>query len=1351
MRGLECGIILILLLITVQAALLEAQVSSRKIDEATSRKNENYPPREMRTGAILAASQANRGELNSSILLNLGEELRLRKRETTAIGRNEQNGTQDSDQISEQISELKPVDAISSLLTTSKIQPNVILLLDSDQTKDTAQFLASKVSQQRRENDRRLTNEKLFQGTTEMDPSRSANGMDTDKDDGTSQSSSVVLSHLDLLEATRKSIGGDRRAQLDSAKSSENQSEDRNPKKSEGISSAARPQRKRRKRPGVKVRPAVVASGVRVQSNTLLVQSGDEAEDGRPADPRGQPNSTADQLEASTPPDSPALVLWNDEPSEPQQVSQHLIEKGSEETPTIKASTLKRKSGNAGSPSLARETSLGIRVTTGRNSVPLMINSRGLITSAKGKLPFGDPNVRPYNPANSLVSQMDYSLSPTDKQSSFSAGTGKYRPVSGFMASDLDDRPTFLRQPVNISRPNLWAELSGSSSSQFAGETPESNLIDVGYQQSAQDELESSKPSNSRPSIRPQNNRNATFQVMSLHGLAPNASNVASSSPADFPTDDSNLNEMNELTSRNQTFQHNPPYTKLHQPNSHRVGLPTPLNDTLKSIKHRNTSRPQRKPIIQSRPDQDLNVANSSLTPLTADPLDFSSAVTSSALNDPQTNITLARPNQILRNKIQTVLIDKLLSSKLNHVYGAQPGNLSATVIRGSTGQNSQTRPTPAPLFSSTAANNLASLLAQSISQLVQPHGGKNSHSNRLHSFVTNRLKRRVNHLSNSQIDSAALINRRSTGVGNLLFSGFIYGLSVLPALMALTGNNPLNGYNLIDDSGSTSKRGGIASSQYGKARVKDGSGRIHPGQKISQYHPVSSTKPVGKDRMSHIGADSLLNTYLIPIDSLAPIPATTSTEIQDLRSALGLYATLNNLPAQSLDESHPLMDPDNEADSYVDEVGNSLRVQPKYSDVSRASPVVGSSMSSRQWSSTSEKPESIDSESSTQPSFSSNSTKSSVEENHFASSLNSIDEINQGAFTPLVLLPITPSPRKSLTNLKGNVGTSSGIRLSSHANVPKQISLEESLISHGDQIRLGSNPRLKYADLSTHRQSPVTPKVVVSSPKSTGLQLASGYRSALGSPKYGTSKPITSGGITILGPFDIGSQADQTVSIIPLNAIDLNLADSLSKTSLITDFKPTGRRFFFNPSSLSTPTPSGQPLRSFSPTKPRIGQMSYKPMRARVSKPTKKVPFDYSQFEQPWRFSKTPVRRQHEQAKVGTVRVNDVDVWSHLRGKSDLEDAKEAMVEAGRAAEPDTRSKRLAESEVSWNRVKSVLRSTGKLERSSPNDVDMRKRHEASMTMKGAFNDTLGELLLAHSLAMGSKILNERLISDKT
>lgn len=150
---------------------------------------------------------------------------------------------------------------------------------------------------------------------------------------------------------------------------------------------------------------------------------------------------------------------------------------------------------------------------------------------------------------------------------------------------------------------------------------------------------------------------------------------------------------------------------------------------------------------------------------------------------------------------------------------------------------------TPPPLLSTTVANNVASLLAQKLNFLVKPTsfshspfgtgsgvtppaqgqvthnpsngGGGGGPSNgsppanglglsslfgiRVGSGnqaqganVASRFKQRINPFVVTPVTHSS-VNRRTTGVGSLLISGFIYGLSVLPALMALTGINPLN------------------------------------------------------------------------------------------------------------------------------------------------------------------------------------------------------------------------------------------------------------------------------------------------------------------------------------------------------------------------------------------------------------------------------------------------------------------------------------------------------------------------------------------------------------------------------
>lgn len=187
----------------------------------------------------------------------------------------------------------------------------------------------------------------------------------------------------------------------------------------------------------------------------------------------------------------------------------------------------------------------------------------------------------------------------------------------------------------------------------------------------------------------------------------------------------------------------------------------------------------------------------------------------SSTLNSSTTSASpLSRPAKII-DKLQHMIIGTILRNT------QPPMNLTSLASSLQPQWQSPSSPAPPPLLSSTVANNLASLIAQRLSifagRPAQPAGTNQYFTTptppgagglgslfglRYPSSSVQKFKNRVGPLI-----SAAGLNRRTASVGSILISGLIYGLSVLPALMAVTGINPLSGNAPLEPQAASSSR----------------------------------------------------------------------------------------------------------------------------------------------------------------------------------------------------------------------------------------------------------------------------------------------------------------------------------------------------------------------------------------------------------------------------------------------------------------------------------------------------------------------------------------------------------------
>lgn len=599
----------------------------------------------------------------------------------------------------------------------------------------------------------------------------------------------------------------------------------------------------------------------------------------------------------------------------------------------------------------AEAASPGIRVTIGEGTRPLMLNSRGLITAIK-RQPAQRPSARPYNPS-SLASQTSFSLSPIETLTA--TNSSSKRPPLQSDTWDEVDPPTRRRPGGHMNTTHLHSFLeSGSTATTFT------------------DLMDSS------------NSPKAPYATESLSNGS-HQQHTSSTTPMSLVTNDADdTNEIdqnvNKTMGNSHLFTHNPPYkqhllpaitaattsTIPRQPTTSKVPpRPTgsrPTNSTKRpahgephkqqNVVHRHElqgSENQHKVSHESPPydhptsgysnlGSDGSKAPSYSTPMNQ--LGSSSISQTTASYGANSN----KPTK-LRQKIQSLLIGKIMKNTYqNGVKASQQSQLA----HGQ--QHQQTASSPMPLLSTTVTNNVANLLAAKLSSLVakpSPLFGSPS------SFVGpmrpthNKFKNRV---PNPFVTpSGTNIHRRTTGVGPLLVSGFIYGLSMLPALMALTGINPLAAIG--GDSGSSSMASSLAANRQGgsspdkrpKAQLSSGSRPTsllalapntapepHYGYLIPLLTAAaagSSLDPESDNHMRHPrphhlraqeGVPSSLKSLYAPPPTILSPPVVSSTALTsggDLDDGVGIGSDLSNLisidelptPPSSNEEDEPM------------------------------------------------------------------------------------------------------------------------------------------------------------------------------------------------------------------------------------------------------------------------------------------------------------------------------------------------------------------------------------------------------------------------------------------------------------
>lgn len=388
---------------------------------------------------------------------------------------------------------------------------------------------------------------------------------------------------------------------------------------------------------------------------------------------------------------------------------------------------------------------------SGRNSPALTINSRGLITMVKNK-----PGMRLNT--SLLSNQMDHSLTPigTMRPSSLhpalndshgDSGDGNNTESNINSMQTSAERPAFLRRPPLVSN-NLWR--------------PNSSLVDL-------DDNSLDEPTNKlRPQALNFDLYPSPASESSKSRFHPNppyrqaVEQVVTPAPAAPPPPPANAPAFGVATSSTHTSLstiNKNQSTGKQRPKPHRIGMSAP-----------SSARPAE--VSPTNSPYEF-VSNSTIAPqLNVLGQTGSSHLSSSSSSLQQVN----KPGKMI-NRLQHILLGKLIKNQLAH----------ASPVQAQTTQASTPPPvatgTPAPLLSSTVAHNVASLLAQKLNLFGRPSS----------LFGLRAPGRPKEGLGAVLMGPSQLVsNRRTAGVGSLLVSGFIYGLSMLPALMALTGINPL-------------------------------------------------------------------------------------------------------------------------------------------------------------------------------------------------------------------------------------------------------------------------------------------------------------------------------------------------------------------------------------------------------------------------------------------------------------------------------------------------------------------------------------------------------------------------------
>lgn len=565
--------------------------------------------------------------------------------------------------------------------------------------------------------------------------------------------------------------------------------------------------------------------------------------------------------------------------------------------------------------------SSGIRVTTGEGPTPLIINSSGLIVAAKRNSSSSRPT---YNPSQLLTSQMDHSLSPISINSLHNISLHSGSQTLDFEQGNRHfERPTFLKKPLLVSG-TIWRQNATSSTSRPQFEpaavsprpSPSPNPMSQLDGQSA--EL--------RPSYSAQDS-GGQLQLISQSDAGPEtAPPVNNRNATKIAYDDQRLYTLNRTQSGGNLFNHNPPYKQQlasvdldpqlqgDQQNC-TAATPTstvrPASSSPKPAHQSGSNKKQanRKPAgANDRVSYELSTAQSqqqnrftgqankvtSTTPIydttttTSSPIELISSFNSSISLMPASS---AKPSRI-KNRLQSIIIGKILKSQLNSssAQAAQAAQAMAAAYSGGQQQQQQLAVSaPPPLLSSTVANNVASLLAQKLSALVRPYGASQSAPSAFNSLFgirvpptspVNKFKQRLNPFNTPT--SHSTINRRTTGVGSLLFSGFIYGLSVLPALMALTGINPLNS----ESAAPPTNRSTAAASRFGAERARR---PLQRPQLAAPEDPLSSY------------------AYLVPLVTAPPLESSDLDSISGSDAQQSAIKSMHAPPQAQLDQQNSI------------------------------------------------------------------------------------------------------------------------------------------------------------------------------------------------------------------------------------------------------------------------------------------------------------------------------------------------------------------------------------------------------------------------------------------------------------
>jgi len=372
-------------------------------------------------------------------------------------------------------------------------------------------------------------------------------------------------------------------------------------------------------------------------------------------------------------------------------------------------------------------------------------------------------------------------------------------------------------------------------------------------------------------------------------------------------------------------FMHRPPYEKEHAGSS---GAP-PESPPSSPAPHTPTPGPPRRQTVSgnSRPTH-------TTSPHTLEPLETAASQSEPANPPGRFNASAsgsasgwASPTKQagslkLKSKLQTLLVNKLLLTKPNGGQTAAPSAAATAESTSGEPATSASSPpaalstaAPPPLLSGTVANNVAVLLAQKLGALVRPGSATSTSGGHAHhappgrpslmglrgpgsgplAQAAHKWRQRVNPFASAAATPmgahTSSIHRRTTGVGPLLVSGLVYGLTVLPALMALTGVNPLAGGGVEPAASSTASQRQVAPGQPGRKQLQERRKSQAPPAPSRPHDWLAAALDPELSPASLASTSGQLSSslaYLIPLIASASSPSSSSSTVQERPSASG-------------------------------------------------------------------------------------------------------------------------------------------------------------------------------------------------------------------------------------------------------------------------------------------------------------------------------------------------------------------------------------------------------------------------------------------------------------------------------